>query len=204
MIERHLFRIRSAYSRPTFQPGLDEGIIPFSERFSDLPREAVLLSIYKRPASSQTASSIIPSSSDLVLLAKNREGSAAFLSGQFGLVGGIVERRDLVSANSALDVYRNALAREAFEDAKLAPSDYASSYCSSFFDRATGLRIHCFSGFLFSDPEKTGKAHHLAHANLRPASPEYESFSWMPVARVFSSRKVSKVAKRAIDLTLSD
>jgi hypothetical protein len=146
---------------------------------------------------------MIPSSSDMVLLAKNRPDTR-FLAGQFGLVGGIVEKTDLANADSGLDVFRNALSRKAYEEAGLNSSEYASSYCSSFLDKATGFTVHCFSGFLLSDPQKTSKAQHLAHANLQPVGNEHDSFSWMPVSRVFSSKQVSKIAKRAVDLTLSD
>lgn len=203
-MDRTLFRIRSAFSRPAIRANVVDGIIPFAQRFhSKGAPEAVVLTLYKKSASSLIASSVVPSREDFVLLAKKKPDSK-FLSGQFALIGGIVEKTDLVHADCGLDVYRNALAREAFEEAGLKPSDYASSYCSSFFDRATKFNVHCFSGFLFSDPEKTIQAQHLAHANLRPADSEHDSFSWVPVRRVFSSRQVSNVAKRAVDLTLSD
>jgi len=203
-MHRTLFRIRSAFSRPSVNARLVDGIIPFAQHFhSKGAAEAVVLTLYKKSAASQTASSIVPSTDDFVLLAKKKP-EAKFLGGQFGLIGGIVEKGDMVRADCGLDVYRNALAREAFEEAGLAPSDYASSYCSSFFDRATRFNVHCFSGFLLSDPQKTVQAQHLAHANLRPTNSEHDNFSWMPVKRVFSSRQVSKIAKRAVDLTLSD
>ena len=203
-MDRTLFRIRSAFSRPAMRANLADGIIPFATRFhSSTQPEAVVLTLYKKSASNKTASSIVPSREDFVLLAKKKP-DARFLSGQFALIGGIVEKGDMVHADCGLDVYRNALAREALEEAGLAPSNYASSYCSSFLDRATRFNVHCFSGFLLSDPEKSIQAQHLAHANLRPADSEHDSFSWMPVRRVFSSRQVSNVAKRAVDLTLSD
>jgi len=203
-LDRTLFRIRSAFFRPAIRANLADGIIPFAQRFHSAGRpEAVVLTLYKKSASSPTASSIVPTKGDLVLLAKKKPG-AKFLSGQFALVGGIVEKTDLVNADCGLDVYRNALSREAFEEAGLRQSDYASSYCSSFFDRATKFNVHCFSGFLLSDPGKSIQAQHLAHANLRPADSEHDNFSWIPVRRVFSSRQVSNVAKRAVDLTLSD
>ncbi len=203
-MDRTLFRIRSAFFRPAIRANVSDGIIPFSQRFhSTGAPEAVVLTLYKKSASSPIASSVVPCSEDFVLLAKKKPGSK-FLSGQFALVGGIVEKADMANADSGLDVYRNALAREASEEAGLSPSDYASSYCSSFFDRATNFKVHCFSGFLLSDPEKTVQAQHLAHANLRPTDSEHDSFSWIPVRRVFSSRQVSNVAKRAVDLTLSD
>jgi 8-oxo-dGTP pyrophosphatase MutT (NUDIX family) len=203
-LDRTLFRIRSAFSRPKVKARLADGIIPFAQRFhSSGAPEAVVLTLYKKSAANPTASSVVPCKDDFVLLAKKKTG-AKFLSGQFALIGGVVEKADLVNADCGLDVYRNALAREAFEEAGLTPSDYASSYCSSFFDRATKFRVHCFSGFLLSDPEKTVRAQHLAHANLRPTNSEHDSFSWVPVRRVFSSRQVSKIAKRAVDLTLSD
>ena len=203
-MDRTLFRIRSAFSRPAIRTNLADGIIPFANKFhSKGTPDAVVITLYKKSASSSIASSVVPGSDDFVLLAKKKPDSN-FLSGQFALVGGIVEKTDMVHADCGLDVYRNALAREAFEEAGLTPSDYASSYCSSFFDRATKFNIHCFSGFLLSDPGKTIQAQHLAHANLRPADSEHDSFSWIPVKRVFSSRQVSKIAKRAVDLTLSD
>jgi len=203
-LDRTLFRIRSAFSRPSVKARLVDGIIPFAQHFhSKGAAEAVVLTLYKKSVSSPTASSIVPSREDFVLLAKKKPDSK-FLSGQFALIGGVVEKADLVDADCGLDVYRNALGREALEEAGLAPSDYASSYCSSFFDRATKFNVHCFSGFLLSDPQKTVQAQHLAHANLRPTNSEHDNFSWMPVTRVFSSRQVSKIAKRAVDLTLSD
>jgi len=203
-LDRTIFRIRSAFSRPAIRANVADGIIPFAQKFhSRDAQDAVVLTLYKKSASSPIASSVVPGRDDFVLLAKKKPGSQ-FLSGQFALVGGIVEKADLVNADCGLDVFRNALAREAFEEAGLTPSDYASSYCSSFFDRATKFNVHCFSGFLLSDPEKTIQAQHLAHANLRPTNSEHDNFSWLPVRRVFSSRQVSKIAKRAVDLTLSD
>ena len=203
-MDRTLFKIRSAFSRPKIRARLSEGIIPFAKKFHSGRRpQAVVLSLYKKSASSPVASSIMPGRGDFVLLAKKKPG-ARFLAGQFALIGGIVEKADLAGAECGLDVYRNALAREAFEEAALSPADYASSYCSSFFDRRTGFDVHCFSGFLLCDPGKTVQAQHLAQANLRPADSEHDSFSWVPVSRVFSSRQVSNVAKRAVDLTLCD
>jgi len=203
-LDRTLFQIRSAFSRPAIRANLADGIISFAQRFhSTGAPEAVVLTLYKKSASNPTASSIVPGRDDFVLLAKKKP-DARFLGGQFALVGGIVEKADMARADCGLDVYRNALAREVSEEAGLAPSDYASSYCSSFFDRATKFNVHCFSGFLLSDPQKTVQAQHLAHANLKPTDSEHDSFSWMPVKRVFSSRQVSKIAKRAVDLTLSD
>ena len=203
-MDRTIFRIRSAFSRPAIRANVADGIIPFAQKFhSKDAQDAVVLTLYKKSVSSPIASSVVPGRDDFVLLAKKKPDSK-FLAGQFALVGGIVEKGDMARADCGLDVYRNALAREAFEEAGLTPSDYASSYCSSFFDRATNFNIHCFSGFLLSDPGKSIQTQHLVHANLKPTNSEHDSFSWIPVKRVFSSRQVSKIAKRAVDLTLSD
>lgn len=201
-LDRTLFRVRSALSRPAIRPNLYEGIIPFAKRFHSTGcPDAVMLSLYKKSASSPIASSVVPSSEDLVLLGKAGP-SSKFLTGQFAPVGGAVEATDLVHADNRMDVYRNAVTRAALTKAGLRPSDYALSYCSSFLDRATKSNVHCFSGFLLSDPGKTIQEQHLAHANLQPASSEHDSLSWVPVRRVFSSQQVSKIAKRAVDITL--
>ena len=202
MLERHMLRLSSAYSRPKVVVDLGEDVVSFSDKFhSKSENHAVLLSLYKKSASSATASSIIPSGGDLVLLAKKRP-DARFMAGKFALLGGIIEKRDLLTADDLLGVLETALAREVFEETGLAKPAFAHSYCASFYDKATNFHVHCFSGFLLSDPSKSSQAQHLSHANLKPADGEHENFSWMPVNRAFSSRQVADVAKRAIDLTV--
>ena len=201
--ERALFKVKSAIRHPRARPALSEGIVSVSRRFHSLkPKEAVLIALYKKPASHSAATSLVPSETDLVLLAK-KVGSESFLSGKFALLGGIVEAEDLRDSGDYLGVLHKALLREVKEEAGLESGDIAFTYHASFHDRFSSFLVHCFSGYLVSDPQSDISAQHLAHAKLKPSDGEHESFSWIPVQRAFSSRQVASIAKRAIDLTLS-
>lgn len=202
-MSRTVFKIASAFRQPRLRVDTHESIEGYAGRFhQNRSNEAVLIALYKKPASLDTASSMIPGEGDLVLVGKKAPDSR--MAGEFALLGGKIEKRDVEGSEKAIEVFENTLARELYEEAGLSAGDYACSYCSSFLDKQSGFTIHCFSGFLLSNPQADAQAQHLAHANLRPRDAEHESFCWMPVSRVFSSRQVASTAKRAIDFTLEN
>jgi 8-oxo-dGTP pyrophosphatase MutT (NUDIX family) len=205
MLSRRIFSFKSAWSRPRVAVDVREGMEKFGRRFhSSGLREAVVLALYKKPAASPVAPSPLPGEGDLVLLGKKSgKEAASTLAGKFALVGGIVERRDLGGKSNALEAYEQALRREVLEETGLPQGEYAYSYCSSFLDRQSSFLVHCFAGFLLSDPRHRAATQHSSNLAISPADGEHDSFSWIPVRRVFGSRQVSDIAKRAVDLTLT-
>ncbi len=206
MISRLSVKLSALFSQPKAGLRDSENINSYAENFhKHRAKEAVLLALYKKTVASKIVPALLPQEGDMVLLGKKsaQPGTNPIFYGKFALLGGMIEKTDLSKASTSLDVFNNALSRELYEEAGLSRGDYSFSYCSSFHDKKTEVLVHCFAGYLHADPSSTSSANHSHHSNIKPRDGEHESFSWMPVNAAFSSRQVSHVAKRAIDLTLT-